>query len=203
MDLHSLGTDTPKISVNNMKFAKSNLIVQPTGRIRTFKSNKFKNLIKKHRQSKKYKTFTGNWKARIILWLFLWIEVGVSPVDTVVTREDIKILDNSENNVVDWNSRQEINSGTGTGLSDKCLHLELKWICIRKVSFSISNKKRNRKKKMENGNGNLRQHVNIIQWNMGAKQWQRNFLEIEAVILQFTPDIFIVTKAKHENVPDR
>ena len=47
---------------------------------------------------------------------------------------------------------------------------------------------------MENGNGSLRQHINSIHWNMGAKQWQKKRLEIKAVILQLSPDIFIITE---------
>ena len=125
------------------------------------------------------------------------MEIGDLPADKLVTKEDIKLTANSsgsKSNAVDWRIRDDVNTGTN-GMLDKCFHLELKWICVRKSSWLVSNKKHNSKKKMENRNGSLRQHINTIHWNMGAKQWQRKVLEIEAVILQFTPDIFIISEA--------
>ena len=46
-----------------------------------------------------------------------------------------------------------------------------------------------------NGNGQIRKSVSVIHWNIGAKMWQRKLLEIEAVVLQYNPDIFVVSEA--------
>ena len=50
--------------------------------------------------------------------------------------------------------------------------------------------------KIINGNGtNLRNSITVAHWNMGSKHWQRDKDEIEAVTLQFNPDIFIISEA--------
>ena len=41
----------------------------------------------------------------------------------------------------------------------------------------------------------MKENLTIIHWNMGAKLWGNKLLEIEAVILQYQPDIFAVSEA--------
>ena len=68
-------------------------------------------------------------------------------------------------------------------------------ICSKMKLFSISNKTRNRRKKMENGNGIIRQNMTLIHWNMGSKMWTRKREEIEAVITQYTPDVLVISES--------
>ena len=64
-----------------------------------------------------------------------------------------------------------------------------KIICLK------SNKIRNRMKRMINGNRGSKDNLKIIHWNMGAKLWENKLLEIQAVILQYKPDIYAVSEA--------
>ena len=63
----------------------------------------------------------------------------------------------------------------------------------------MSSKARNKKIKSANGNGKLRQNISIIHWNMGSKAWQNKKTEIELVIMQQNPDIFIISEANLKN----
>ena len=58
-----------------------------------------------------------------------------------------------------------------------------------------SNKGRNKRKKIINGNGKLRQNPTAIHWNMGSKNWEKKILEIQIVIQEFDPDIMIISEA--------
>ena len=49
--------------------------------------------------------------------------------------------------------------------------------------------------KMYNGNSTIRQNITAVHWNMGSKFWPRKKDEIEAVILEYRPDIFLITEA--------
>ena len=66
--------------------------------------------------------------------------------------------------------------------------------------WSISNKLRNNTVKVRNGNG--KNSISILHWNMGGKQWQRKTLEIRQVLSTKSPDIFIVPEANlHVSIP--
>ena len=150
---------------------------------------------KSRKYRRNYKFESGTWLSRLLLWLILWIDTGVELPDFMIDKEIINEKQVRMEGLVDWRVQEgTVYSGTSWS-KDGCFTVEEKWICVRKVSSLISNKLRNVRKKMENGNGTLRQHINAIHWNMGAKQWQRKVEEIEAVVLQFTPDVFIVTEA--------
>ena len=54
-----------------------------------------------------------------------------------------------------------------------------------------------------NRNNKVRKTLKIIHWNMGPKYWQRKIEEIEAVILQYNPDVFVISEANLLNsLPD-
>ena len=61
--------------------------------------------------------------------------------------------------------------------------------------WALSHKAKNKMVKMINGNVNTRKILNVIHWNMGSKYWNRKTLEAEAVVLQYQPDIFIISEA--------
>ena len=64
-----------------------------------------------------------------------------------------------------------------------------------------SNKDRNKQVKIKNGNGKVNKNLSVIQWNMGSKSWDKKITEIEAVILEYKPDLFAITRGQHETVP--
>ena len=49
--------------------------------------------------------------------------------------------------------------------------------------------------KMQNGNGKFSKNITVIHWNIGAKGWEKKKLEMETVIMQFSPDIFAISEA--------
>ena len=61
--------------------------------------------------------------------------------------------------------------------------------------YALSNKRRNKEVKSKNGNGDNRQNITILHWNLGSRMWHRKTLEIEAAILQYSPDVFVITEA--------
>ena len=58
-------------------------------------------------------------------------------------------------------------------------------------------KKLNKLTRIQNGNGlgTIRNHLLIAHWNMGAKYWKKKIEDIEAVTLQYRPDILIISEA--------
>ena len=137
----------------------------------------------------------------MLFWLFIWVEIKNNTVKGVETFENTEYsrikrnktgtLTGSVNMIL---KLELVNTGTLVK-NGGCLQQEGFWICKRRKSWLISSNLRNRNKKAENGNSELRQHMNIIHWNMGAKQWVKKKEEIEAVILKFLPDIFVITEA--------
>ena len=61
--------------------------------------------------------------------------------------------------------------------------------------LTMEGKDLNRKVKMENGNGQIRHNATVLQWNMGSKLWLKKKSEIENVLQQYRPEIFIITEA--------
>ena len=75
-----------------------------------------------------------------------------------------------------------------------CFYTERKIICTE-VKWSLTTRVKNRMKRMINGNGKLGQNITVIHWNMRSKQWTNNIEEIELVISQYKPDIFLISEA--------
>ena len=61
----------------------------------------------------------------------------------------------------------------------------------------LPQKKLNKLTRILNGNinGIPRNIITVVHWNMGANFWQKKIEEIEAVILQYRPDIFIISES--------
>ena len=67
----------------------------------------------------------------------------------------------------------------------------------------LSSKKRNKGKKIINGNGQIRNILTVVHWNLGARQWQRKIEEMEMLLLEKEPDLAFITDANLlEMVPD-
>ena len=68
----------------------------------------------------------------------------------------------------------------------------VKW---KSRSLWLSNKLRNKKIKTTNGNREIRNIIKITHWNMGNKKWENKMTEVDALILEKTPDIIFLSEA--------
>ena len=59
-------------------------------------------------------------------------------------------------------------------------------------SLMTTNKARNKNIKSYNGNRSIRNIIKLAHWNMGNSKWKKR-LEIEALTLEKSPDILIVS----------
>ena len=84
---------------------------------------------------------------------------------------------------------------TISAVKNDCFLLKAERKCYRMKLLLLSAKERNKKIKTQNGNGQCRQNVTILHWNIGSKFWPKKITEIEAVILQYRPDIFAISEA--------
>ena len=62
-------------------------------------------------------------------------------------------------------------------------------------SLMISNKARNKRIKSYNGNRMIRNILKLAHWNMGNLKWEKKRLEIEALALDKSPDILLISEA--------
>ena len=58
-----------------------------------------------------------------------------------------------------------------------------------------SNKVRNRYMRSYNGNRMIRNVVKLAHWNVGNARWEKKTLEIEALVLEKSPDILFISEA--------
>ena len=65
----------------------------------------------------------------------------------------------------------------------------------------ISNKLRNKRVKMTNGNRIDRNVVKIHHWNAGNKLWQNKKVTIEALLLEKQPDLLFVSRSQPYGIP--
>ena len=73
----------------------------------------------------------------------------------------------------------------------------------RRTIVYLSRKLRNSKVKAYNGNRQIRSTVKIAHWNAGNSNWENKRLEIEALVIEKTPDILFVSEANMwKNLPD-
>ena len=99
----------------------------------------------------------------------------------------------------EWNSRMEFQGrNMGTRRDDKVMVkccISSKWMeGVTKMEMLLSNKERNKRVKSKNGNGQNK-ILKLYHWNIGSRQWQRKIEDIEMLILEKDPDIFIVSEA--------
>ena len=134
---------------------------------------------------------------KMICWLLLGSlkpELKVDLKTTVNFSQNWKVSQTEQLvNIVNTEIRF-FSSTTTRGLED-CIIKNAVRICPGTINLSTTGKIRNKYQRTRNGNGTNRQNVTIIHWNMGAKIWTRKMLEIEAIILQYTPDIYIISEA--------
>ena len=142
---------------------------------------------------------------KLILWLLTWSLRPESPT-TLTGKVEWK------HNWKQTTAGQEggtvvpdykMTSLTSTGQPDECLLQDGKRICSTHIVLTISGKMRNKFQKMKNGNGQCRQNVSLLHWNLGSKMWTRKQTEIEAVIIQYVPDVFVISEANlNRAIPD-
>ena len=140
------------------------------------------------------------WKVRILLWILGWtLEIPQTLEQGKFRRQD---------HTKDWKGSDKFGSGEGPrqGTRSMCNWNELSTPPqlqsdiqpagrYTAQTLALQNKIRNKLKKMETGNGNIRHNVTALHWNMGSKLWGKKKLEIEAVINQYKPEFFIITEA--------
>ena len=67
----------------------------------------------------------------------------------------------------------------------------------KKKLYKLSHKKRNKEKKIENGNI-IRNKIKIIQWNKGSKMIMNCMNELKDLIENMKPDILIINELNLE-----
>ena len=72
---------------------------------------------------------------------------------------------------------------------------QLKCVIFEGTPHFLSQKKRNKTKHSENGNGKIRNSIVIGHWNMGPKYWSRKTTEVEAITIEYQPDVFFVSES--------
>ena len=139
-----------------------------------------------------------DWSLRLILWLLI---SGINTEGSSGTqiKSGKVVLQADHQSIITTNQLENtwvnsLKSTTGTGsLKDNCFLMDGWRNCRTMKVLEITGKLRNRKKKMENGNN--KQNISVISWNLGSKMWCRKKLEIEAVIIQYRPDVFIISES--------
>ena len=67
----------------------------------------------------------------------------------------------------------------------------------------LSSKLRNKRVKMYNGNRLIRNIIKLAHWNLGNSKWENKLIEIEALVLELTPDLIFISEANMwDSVPD-
>ena len=106
-----------------------------------------------------------------------------TPVDTSLSISSRMDLEDSKMTIVVYN--RKFNEGWKTsGI------LPHHW---ENILFLESNKLKNRKQKMKNGN--RKESYKIIHWNLGAKRWNKKLTEIELLLSEQKPDLCFISEA--------
>ena len=99
----------------------------------------------------------------------------------------------------------DYNRGTDTQLVGQWSHsvkIDGKLVKWRQEGNWMSNKVRNRRIKMQNGNRDSRNLLKIYHWNMGSSLWVNKKVEIDALILEKNPDLFFISEYNlYDSVP--
>ena len=135
----------------------------------------------------------------LILWLLCWKEDGMI-LDGRILRDEWKQNWKVEkmNTVLGHSVESQYrNEGTQSNYHNwnvvQCFLVSGERDCSR--GQYMSGKLGNKTVKMEHGNGSQRQNISVIHWNMGSRFWTRKKEEVEAVLLQYSPDIFIISES--------
>ena len=134
----------------------------------------------------------------LLAWLLLWKSETEIPVGWIHEKEwDIwenwtRTSTPSTDNILQHQMGSNVMIPTGN--LAECFYLEYIRVC-RNRELLLSGKLRNRKVKMEHGNGKMRQNISVLHWNMGPKFWPKKVTEIEPVIQQYCPDIYVISES--------
>ena len=168
------------------------------GKTMKLKVNKMKYLSRRRKFVPVERKFTL--KIKTFLFLLFTNPYMKSPEDWSLKQE--RLLDchsvTTGNSAEFLDSSQKIEAGTSNALADRRVWCEKLEGYLRCKNVNLSHMTRrmwNKKLKMTHGNGQMRHHVSVLHWNLGSKFWEKKLIEIEAVTIQYVPDIFIVTEA--------
>ena len=111
----------------------------------------------------------------------------------------IDVNDNAKNNVKNNVNEKEDNEDNNENLDDDSKE-DIKTKTIK--THSISNKKRNKRIKIKNGNIN-NNRIKIVQWNKGSCKILNGMIEIREIIKNRKPDVFIINEFNLEEIIDK
>ena len=157
---------------------------------------------------KRYKMKNENKKKvrmdRLRIFMLIWLvssgDHGLKEVKTVGegSKREYRYKQETNQDIMLTGNRMQGGETTGLykdGMWTYCFQKAGQMKCMKLETLHISGKEWNKIMKIKNGNGTMRQNILAIHWNMGARKWTNKRAEIEAVIEQFTPDIFLISEA--------
>ena len=158
-------------------------------------------MMKKMKKKKNWNKLVGTASNYLLIWLLIWKEMESTqlPLGWKERKQDDIKTELVGEVMIEGSIMYRLSSdraGTNDIMDGRraqvCLLVGKQRVCY---VWKVNGKMRNRRTKMEHGNGSVRQNISIIHWNMGARMWERKIQEIEAVILQLNPDIFSISEA--------
>ena len=54
-----------------------------------------------------------------------------------------------------------------------------------------------RNKQIKTYNGNRKNSISIMHWNLGSKYWEKKQTEIQALVDQYSPDVLFISEANY------
>ena len=152
------------------------------------------------RFSKSALASSRTWKNRLIVWLMLWSLRPNILEDRKLKDYKIENWTEEENIIVNSVADRSWKMSKETGKlpnnpSVECFPVEGYRKCKKSKMLEKSTKDLNREARSRNGNGTTRSNITIMHWNLGSKRWIRKMDELEAVTIQYRPDIFAVSEA--------
>ena len=154
---------------------------------------KFIETRKKKRKMRKRKYM--NWKMNIV-WLVLLLN-NCSPVEVKLSSVRWKTeMVMSRTGLEESQGRNMGTRADAVGSWMERKEDDYNWMegVVRLRERMLSHKKRNKRVKCENGNGQ-NNYLKISHWNIGAKQWHKKIEDIEMFLFEKDPDILIVSEA--------
>ena len=151
---------------------------------------------KKHKKNKKTEkpVTTGIWISLLLILVSVCCQQAGKPENCYNLTPQNSLSDNTE---ISTMSQHNPNTGTYIMISGSSNYIRKNDKIVRWKSrpLWLSNKMRNKKIKIKNGNRETRNIIKITHWNMGNKKWENKMTEVDALILEKTPDIIFLSEA--------
>ena len=146
------------------------------------------------------------WKLLLLLWLLTTtVKSSVKPSPHVVQLVDDTVLSSTVYPQTHHSDKIFTTVSAHYLDGNRLYFCPVTWKALKwnKRIIWISSKLQNKSVKMKNGNRSTRSVIKIYHWNMGNKLWQNKRDEIEALIIDKSPDLFFISEANlMETLPD-